>query len=66
MMLKDASRGSAEMDGKAELIQRICQVSDENPEFLVNFSQDELQDYVQHLEETGNAIQEQAPSYCHS
>jgi hypothetical protein len=54
------------MDGKAELIRRICQVSDENPEFLVNFSQDELQDYVQHLEEMDNAVHEQTPSCCHN
>lgn len=38
------------MADKTRLIQRICQMSEEKPEFLANFSSKQLLDYVEHLE----------------
>ena len=38
------------MTDKTKIIQRICQMSKEKPEFLVNFSREQLLDYVEHIE----------------
>ena len=38
------------MPDKTRLIKRICQISEEKPEFLANFRHDQLLDYAKHLE----------------
>jgi hypothetical protein len=38
------------MPDKSRLIERICRISEEKPEFLANFSLNELLDYAKHLE----------------
>ena len=34
---------------KATLIEQICQMTDEKPQFLANFGEEDLQGYLRHL-----------------
>jgi len=44
--------GKADKNSKNRLIQRICQLSDEKPQFLANFSREDLKNYLKHLEQS--------------
>lgn len=52
------------MPDKSRLIERICQISEEKPEFLANFRLDELLDYAKHLERLRKTARKQVPVSC--
>jgi len=49
------------MADKTSIIQRICRISEEKPEFLANFSSDELLEYVRHLEQLRRPNRKKVP-----
>ncbi len=49
---------------KSDLIQKICEISDEKYGYLANFAYEELQDYLESLEEKLAMEHEGKPVVC--